>query len=164
MNHNIDILHLPRYREIPNIGLYLEQTIEFINQALAPLRDITITSSMISNYVKHGYIERPIKKRYSAEQIASLLFMVIAKQVLSMENIAAMFELQKESSSDVASAYDYFCDDFEAVIKYMFETTKEEPMPYDKSAPLEKRMLRSTIIAVSQIIYLSHCFADLQEP
>lgn len=163
MNHNIDQFHMPRYHEIPTIGLYLEQTIEYINQAVAPLGDISITSSMISNYVKHGYIDRPIKKRYNEEQIASLLFMVIAKQVLSMEHIADMFEMQKKSC-DAKTAYNFFCDELESLLSYMFDTKKEEPLPYDKSAPLENRMLRSILIAVSQVIYLNHCFADLQEP
>ena len=29
--------HLPRYDELPNVGLYLEQTVKYINQCLHPL-------------------------------------------------------------------------------------------------------------------------------
>lgn len=51
---------MPRYKEIPNVGLYLEQTVKYINECLAPI-EISITPSMLSNYVKKGYIDRPIK-------------------------------------------------------------------------------------------------------
>ena len=41
---------MPRYKEIPNVGLYLEQTVKYINECLAPI-EILITPSMLSNYV-----------------------------------------------------------------------------------------------------------------
>lgn len=44
---------MPRYKEIPNVGLYLEQTVKYINECLAPI-EISITPSMLSNYVKKG--------------------------------------------------------------------------------------------------------------
>ena len=85
---------MPRYKEIPNVGLYLEQTVKYINECLAPI-EISITPSMLSNYVKKGYIDRPIKKQYYADQIAYAIYIVIIKQVLSMDNIASLFVLQK---------------------------------------------------------------------
>ena len=48
---------MPRYKEIPNVGLYLEQTVKYINECLAPI-EISITPSMLSNYVKKGYIDK----------------------------------------------------------------------------------------------------------
>ena len=38
---------MPRYKEIPNVGLYLEQTVKYINECLAPI-EISITPSMLS--------------------------------------------------------------------------------------------------------------------
>ena len=69
---------MPRYKEIPNVGLYLEQTVKYINECLAPI-EISITPSMLSNYVKKGYIDRPIKKQYYADQIAYAIYIVIIK-------------------------------------------------------------------------------------
>ena len=40
---------LPRYEEIPDIGLYLDQTAKYINSYLEPLGDMNITPSLISN-------------------------------------------------------------------------------------------------------------------
>lgn len=36
-------LHLPRYQELPQMGLYLEQTATYINEALAPLENVHLT-------------------------------------------------------------------------------------------------------------------------
>ena len=44
--------HLPRYQEIPDVGLYLEQAAKYIGNCLSPLGDTALTRSMISNYVK----------------------------------------------------------------------------------------------------------------
>ena len=52
---------LPRYYEIPNMGLYLEQTTKYINQCIQPLGFENVTSTMIRNYVKHGLITNPEK-------------------------------------------------------------------------------------------------------
>lgn len=146
---------MPRYNELTNVGLYLEQTVKYINEILEPLH-ISITPSMLSNYVKKGYIERPVKKLYYAEQIAYLVFIVVAKQVLSMENISSLLELQKATYSTEA-AYNYFCDELEHMIRMTFEKwSNQEPVADDIS--YEKKVLRSVVIAVSHIIYLNYCF------
>lgn len=158
MNEAIANFRMPRYREIPNVGLYLEQTVQYINTCLAPL-DISITNSMLSNYVKKGYVDRPIKKQYSAEQIAYLLFIVVGKQVLSMENISALFQLQKRTYT-LETAYTYFCTEFEAMLKRVFSGTEIFPEP--EEMPFAKKTLHSFIIAISQVIYLNDCFKNMQ--
>ena len=57
--------HLPRYQEIPDVGLYLVQAAKYINSCMAPLGETALTSSMISNYVKKGLIGNPVKDRKS---------------------------------------------------------------------------------------------------
>ena len=153
--------HMPRYKEIPNVGLYLEQVVKYINDTLEPFH-ISITPSMLSNYVKKGYIDRPVKKQYFAEQIAYLIFIAVAKQVLSMENISDLLNLQKATYS-VDAAYNYFCEELEYMVKMTFEKKNElEHMAED--IPYEKRVLRSVVIAVSHIIYLNYCFEQSLHP
>ena len=69
--------HLPRYDQIPDVGLYLEQTTKYINGYLAPLGCMELTASMVSNYVKKGLIPAPVKKQYSAQHIAYLFYRLI---------------------------------------------------------------------------------------
>lgn len=61
----IEGFRLPRYTQIPDVGLYLEQVVRYVNTHLAPLGEPELTSSMVSNYVKQGLISSPIKKSYS---------------------------------------------------------------------------------------------------
>lgn len=149
--------HLPRYQDLPNMGLYLEQTTKYINHFLAPLGCIEITSSMISNYVKKGLIPSPVKKQYYADQIAYLFFISIAKQVLSMENIIALSERQRKTYS-IPVAYDYFCLELENMLYYIFGLT-DSVKEVGVTNTHEKTMLRSLIIAAAQIIYLDRCLA-----
>ena len=158
----IEQFRLPRYREIPDVGLYLDQTVKYINRFLTPLGCMEITSSMVSNYVKKGYISSPVHKQYDAEQIAYLFFISVAKSVLSMENIARLFTMQKRMYN-AEIAYDFFCDELENMLQYTFglkEQIDEVGTPEDRSET--KAMLRSTIIAVTHIIYLSSRFEQMK--
>lgn len=160
MNTEITEFKMPRFKEIPNVGLYLEQTTKYINECLAPL-DITVTASMLSNYVKKGYVEHPVKKQYYADQIAYLFFMSVTKQALSMENILTLFELQKKTYS-VETAYDYFCSELENGLHHLFEL-EEEPAADYKEMPFAKKTLQSVITAISHIIYLNYCFKNISK-
>lgn len=57
----IEGFRLPRYAQIPDVGLYLEQVVRYVNTHLAPLGEPELTISMVSNYVKQGLISSPIK-------------------------------------------------------------------------------------------------------
>lgn len=151
---------MPRYREIPNVGLYLEQTVKYINECLNPL-GVAVTPSMLSNYVKQGYIRRPEKKQYYADQIAYLIFVALAKQVLSMENIAAMFALQ-EKTTPLNVTYDYFCEELEKMLAQIF-TGRGEPGLIDGTEPFEKKTLYSILVAITNVIYLRECFKKLAQ-
>ena len=157
MKTSIQGFHMPRYQDIPNMGLYLEQTTKYLNHFLAPLGCMEVTSSMISNYVKKGLIPSPVKKLYYADQIAYLFFIIIAKQVLSMENIVELSERQKKTYT-VPVAYDYFCCELENMLYYVFGLS-DSVAKIGVTATHEKTLLRSVIIAAAHIIYLDRCLA-----
>lgn len=147
--------HLPAYRDIPDIGLFLEQTAQYINSCFAPLETLAITPSMISNYVKRRLIESPAKKLYSRQQIAQLLFITVAKMVLSLEELQAILQLQQRSYS-TQIAYDYFTQELENVLQYVFglkETLDTVGVEHSE----EKTLLRNAIIAVAHRLYLAAC-------
>ena len=152
---------LPRYAELMNVGLYLEQTSEYINSFLKPLGCVEVTGSMIRNYVKKGLVANPVKKRYGADQIAHLLCIAVVKQVLSLENIVELFR-RKAKTYDNKTAYDYFCMEMENILFYRFGL-KDIVSDIGVTSSLEKEMLRSAVIAVSHQIYLNVCFRLLSE-
>ncbi len=151
---------LPKYSEIPDVGLFLEQTTKYVSQCLAPLEGVTITNSMISNYVKMKLIESPVKRQYSREQIAYLLFIAVAKTVLSLEHIQLFIRLQRESYES-QHAYEYYCSEFENILFYVFGL-KEELDTIGGRETDEKQMLRNTVITAVHKIYLDKYFHILQ--
>lgn len=151
---------LPRYAELPRMGLYLEQTTEYINGLLRPLGCLEITGDRIRNYVKKGMIAKPVQKRYDADQIAYLVVIATLKTALSLENLRAMFTLQ-QGKYENAVAYDYFCMEMENILFFRFGL-QDGVREIGVTSSLEKEMLSSAIIAVSHEIYLSACFAMLR--
>ena len=158
----IRILHLPKYEDIPDVGLYLEQTVKYINSYFEHFDGMNLTASMVSNYVKKGLVANAVKKLYYREHIAYLIFIAVAKNVLSMENLNLFIAMQKQSY-DAEKAYNYFCVEVENVMEYVFgvkDTLDDIGSQQDSE---EKVMLRSTITAAAHKIYLDCCFDAVRE-
>ena len=152
---------LPRYRELPSVGLYLDQTVQLVNSCFRGFPGVELTPSMVSNYVKKGVISHPVKKKYSHEQLASLIYIVLSKNVLSLENIDTLFQMQRAHCT-AAEAYDYFCDEMENCLPFVFGCTREiRDLAVD--AADEKLLLRSTILAAANKMYLDCCFNALRQ-
>ena len=152
---------LPRYAELPTVGLYLDQSVQFVNGCFRTFQGVELTASMVSNYVKKGIISHPIKKKYTRDQLACLIYIVVSKNVLSMENIDSLFKMQQAHYTS-AQAYDTFCDELENYLPYVFGLTKSfselEPDVDDA-----RKLLRSTIISAVNKIYLDCVFTDLRQ-
>ena len=158
---SIEHFRLPLYHEIPDVGLYLEQTAKYISDYLAPVCASPITGSMISNYVKKGLIKSPVRKQYSREQIAYLIFIAIGKLVLSMDDLLLMVEIQQRTyPSEVA--YEYFRNELDTVLRFVFGR-RGELDALGADAPDEKIMLRNVIITAAHKLYLDQLFLALRE-
>ena len=155
---------LPRYHEIPTMGLYLEQATKYIGEYLAPLGEYTLTPSMISNYVKKGLIANPVKKLYSRDQIAYLFFIAVAKSVLSLDALTGFIKVQ-QSSYTLSKAYNYFTEEFENLLQFTFELKDTMEMVGEDSTD-EKRLLYTCIVAAVQKVYLEKCLEAIakEEP
>ena len=109
MNSNFSY---PKWEDIPNIDLYLDQVLLYVNQVCAPIspdKDKGLTASMVNNYVKHGYLTKPDKKKYQRKQIARLIAITTLKSVFSIQEIAQTLNtLQTQACSD--QLYDAFVD------------------------------------------------------
>lgn len=113
---SIQNLNLPRYEELPEIELYMDQVVALMQKYLEPLlgkgSDKTITPSMINNYVKQGAIPAPIKKRYGRDHIARLIIICIFKQILPIPSIQAMMK-NYLSRCTVDQMYNRFRENYE---------------------------------------------------
>ena len=143
---------LPRYKEIPDVGLHLEQVVRLINGYYEMIGGIELTASMISNYVKQSIVDRPVKKQYNRERIAHLIFISVAKKVVSLDDIKKILILNKQYY-EPEQAYDYFCREFENVLQFIFNN-KDELEEISISDNELKELLRNIIVTMVHRIHL----------
>ncbi|MDY4222358.1 MAG: DUF1836 domain-containing protein [Candidatus Faecousia sp.] len=148
---------LPRYRELPDIGLHLEQVTRYASRYVPS----QLTGSMVSNYVKQKLIPGPVKKCYFQESIAYLIFLSYIKTVIPLEDIRLMMEVQK-SSYDLRVAYDYFCDELENLLQYVCGL-RETPAVIGSSRSQEKELLRTALLSITYKIYLDQYLRLIRE-
>lgn len=155
---------LPRYEQITDVGLYLEQVTRFVNTYLRQIGVAEITPSMVSNYVKQKTIPGPVKKAYGATSIAYLIFVSLVKNVLSMEDIRLLEGVQRGMYDDEVQTYDYFCTEFETVLGAVFARAPLPPVGEESAAAVEgKTILRTAVLASVQKIYLDRYLCLLRQ-
>lgn len=151
---------LPSFNEIPDVGLYLNQSATYINKALEPLFGQAITESMISNYVKKKLIDNPVKKQYSREMIAYLLFIAVAKNVASLDDLQFLIQKQK-LKYNAKEAYEYFQRAFETILKsvFGFDASKDDK----EKRTVEEELLENIIVTVAHKLYVDIAFDILKK-
>ena len=115
--------HIPRWNELPDIDLYLDQVVNYLERYLSQYagekEDKIITKTMINNYVKQGIMPAPEKKKYNRAHIAYLIVICILKQVYSISDIGKLISLTIKSF-ELNKAYNRFCANIEISIKNVF--------------------------------------------
>ncbi|ASZ08362.1 MULTISPECIES: DUF1836 domain-containing protein [Enterococcus] len=116
---DIETFRLPRWEELPDLELYMDQVITLIDRYLSPIiqgeKHPLLTSSMVNNYVKQGLIPAPIKKRYNKRHVAFLIAITTLKQVLTIPEIKDGILFQGKVIG-IREAYNLFCEEQEAAI------------------------------------------------
>lgn len=112
INFDANSFHIPRWNELPNIDLYMDQVLNYIEGFLNDYiksDEKFITKTMINNYVKQGILESPVNKKYNKIHIAKLFVICILKQVYSISEIKELISLALEINS-AENGYNRFCD------------------------------------------------------
>ena len=84
INFDVNNFHIPRWNELPNIDLYMDQVLSYIESSLKDYiksDEKFITKTMINNYVKQGILQPPENKKYNRLHIAELFVICVLKQV-----------------------------------------------------------------------------------
>ena len=101
----------PDYERFPDIELYMEQVITYLDRSLSIFStssmDKQITSSMINNYVKGQVISAPISKKYSKEHLALLEETYALKHVLTINEIKQILDVKYKDGNN-ADAFNQF--------------------------------------------------------
>ena len=100
---------LPRWNELPDFELYLDQVLNLLDKYLFPFVPCEdphiVTASMINNYVKLQLLPPPTKKKYNRSHLAHLIAIGVLKQTLSLPMIRILLD-----KGDPGNWYDPFCE------------------------------------------------------
>lgn len=125
----ISEFHIPRWEELPDIELYMDQVITFIENNISIFSVSTneniITPSMVNNYVKLNLIPKPIKKRYNKTHLAYLIAISILKHVFTIQEVRDGILFQSNFNGE-REAYNSFCEEQEIALKYLVNQIKLE--------------------------------------
>ena len=119
----IATLHLPRFAEIPDIALYMDQLIGYVGKQVdifALPTEKPLTSSMVNNYVKMRLVPQPQAKRYQPLHVAYLIVVCLAKRMYSMNEIERLVALDVQHRFQVPDVYDRFIELFEGSLRTLF--------------------------------------------
>jgi len=153
--------YLPTYEQIPDMGLYLEQTVKYVNNCFENFPEMQLTASMVSNYVKKGLISNPVKKLYYREQIAHLIFIAATKLSTSIDNLSIMLVLQL-ATYPTEVAYEYFRMELRNMLEYVFGLKELPELIGSRENTEQKIMLRNAITAIAHKMYIEIYLAELR--
>ena len=161
IDEEIEKFHIPRWEEIPQIDLYIDQVVSYLENYLSNYiesgeekENKIITKTMINNYVKHGAIKAPINKKYNREHIAYLFVIFILKQIYSIDEIKKLIALAIKTSP-AEKAYNRFCSELEKAIKMTF--TGDSYINNDNLSK-EQYILRNVVQSFANKLYVQKIY------
>ncbi|NLC66852.1 MAG: DUF1836 domain-containing protein [Clostridium sp.] len=150
INEDILKFKIPRWEDLPQIDLYMDQLVTFIENELSlfPIgnTDNLITPSMVNNYVKLNLIPRPEKKKYDRTHIAYLITIIILKEVFTIQQIKDGILTQTFLYGE-KKAYNLFCDEQEKSLKYIVDFINLDETK--TSIELEKNVIPITMATLT---------------
>ena len=121
----IDYVHP---EDIPNIDLYMDQVLTFLDQELGTVRvateDKAMTKTMINNYTKNQILPPPEKKKYSRDHMLNLVFIYYLKNFLSMKDIKSILDPINEKYFGGEEGLDFY-DIYTSMVGYEHKVAKD---------------------------------------
>ena len=128
----LEDFHLPRWDELPDLDLYMDQVLTLIDKYLSSViqteKHPILTAAMVNNYVKKELIPAPNKKRYTRKHVAFLIAITLLKQVLTIPEIKVGILFQGKVIG-IRNAYNLFCEEQERAIHQVCLQVMEKPAP-----------------------------------
>ena len=153
-------IHLPRWEELPNIDLYLDQVVTLMEEYLGSVskEEKIITKTMINNYVKHGILKSPENKKYNKEHLAKIIVICILKQIYSINDIGKLIELALDTAQ-INISYNRFATELEKAINLIFNKIETED---DYEMTEERYILKNVTKSLACKLYVEKNFLNKQ--
>lgn len=115
---NIENFKKISWESIPDYGLYSMQLLDYLEEHLLSFfpGTLSLSQSMINNYVKKEILPKPVNKKYYREHMAMLIVIVVLKEVIPLEGIKEGIELQLDIMG-IERAYNEFAEILEKTLK-----------------------------------------------
>lgn len=165
----IQAINLPRYHDLPDLSLYLDQVLEYVNENLSVIfinqdesNGKVLTASMINNYVKNNIMPAPIKKRYSKDHIAFIITITILKQVANLNDVSQGI-IHLTSVFGKVDAYNQFISFLENALKSTIMELIQTPDLSYFQTPVDLNLLplKSATIAFASIMMSQYLLKKL---
>lgn len=143
-------LHIPRWEELPDLDLYMDQVLSYVNGKLAVLvpedAKPVLTSSMVNNYVKTSIVKPPVKKHYKRYHLAFLFVVVLMKWCYSLSEISELITIYSDlhDKERISRDYDKFVSVFESCLGEVFDTGNMQSVYFDD--PSDAQLLMTNVI------------------
>lgn len=99
------------WERLPDLALYMDQLISYMPRQLIRFDDgDALTSAMVNNYIKDGLLPRAEGKRYGREHLAWLTAICALKSVISMREMADLFEALEDRDKTPQERYTFFLE------------------------------------------------------
>ncbi|MCR4566522.1 MAG: DUF1836 domain-containing protein [Pseudobutyrivibrio sp.] len=133
----IDYVHP---EDIPNIDLYMDQVLTFLEKELGTVREVNddkaMTKTMINNYTKNQILPPPENKKYSRDHMLNLIFIYYFKTFLGLKDIKSILDPINEKYYGDGEGLDFF-DIYSNMVGYerkvANEVTKDIIRKYNES-------------------------------
>ena len=106
----ISRIHIPTWDELPEVDLYMDQVIIYIESHIVDFvsKDSKfITKSMVNNYVKQNILPAPVNKKYSKTHLAYLIMICLLKQILPLPDVKTIIEA-KLATANIEDTFNRF--------------------------------------------------------
>lgn len=158
----IEKLFLPKWKDLPNIDLYMDQIITYLNDILGNVIrnekcEKIITKTMINNYVKQAVLPPPMNKKYTRAHIAQLIVICILKEVYSITDIKNLIRLGL-STSEPSICYNKFCSYFCSCVIATFNGTAYSS---EKNLTKEQYLLKNVVQSFVNKLYVQTTYLHM---
>lgn len=156
-NKKLANYHCPRYEEIPQIDVYMEQLITILEEYFSCFEtkgeSKTITATMVNNYVKQKVLPAPINKKYTKIHIAYLIVLGILKNILSISDISSLIKMQV-AKYPLRKAYNFFAIELENAMRVTFGKRDFAEANSSRERAELSKLVRSALLSFANNVYV----------